>query len=84
MIALERAPDLKAAIAPVSFSVSIPTIDGMPLSRPSSRWQAAQVAASSAPRSLSAAMPRFALRIVRPTAIEAAMNCRTPDAFASL
>ena len=32
MIELERAPDLKAAIASaMSFSVSIPTIDGMPV-----------------------------------------------------
>ena len=51
MIRLGRSFDLKACIMPMSLSASNPAIDGMPLSRPSRRWQDAQDAASWAPRS---------------------------------
>src|SRR5580704_4262586 len=75
MIELERVPDLKAAIASASFSLSIPTIAGMPLSPPSRRWQDAHMAASWAPRSLSAVMPLSALRMTRPRAMVNTTDC---------
>src|SRR6516164_8287059 len=46
MIWLERAPDLKAAMTSANCFWFRPTIDGMPLSRPSMRWQDAHIAAS--------------------------------------
>src|ERR1700736_5655785 len=58
-------------------------IDGIPLSRPSRRWQAAHVAASSAPRSLSASALRFAANIAKLAAIESAMIWRILDALSS-
>src|SRR5260370_30219992 len=73
MIWLERSPDLKACIARVSVSSSSPMIDGIPLSRPSRRWQDAQVAASWAPRSLSATALRSVTKITKLAEIESAM-----------
>src|ERR1700736_2998000 len=58
-------------------------IDGIPLSRPSRRWQAAHVAASSAARSLSATALRFAANIAKLAAIESAMIWRILDALSS-
>ena len=66
-----------------SVSSSSPMIDGIPLSRPSRRWQDAQVAASWAPRSLSAAELRSATRITRLAAIESAMIWRILGALSS-
>src|SRR5882757_7628780 len=83
MIWLERSPDLKACIARVNVSSSSPMIDGIPLSRPSRRWQGAHVAASWAPRSLSATALRSATKITRLAEIESAMIWRILDALSS-
>src|ERR1700694_5454846 len=83
MIWLERSPDLKACIARISVSSSSPMIDGIPLSRPSRRWQDAHVAASWAPRSLSATALRSATKITRLADIESAMIWRIFDALSS-
>src|ERR1700736_6676741 len=58
-------------------------IDGIPVSRPSSRWQAALVAASAAPRSLSATALRLGANIAKLAAIESGMIWRILDALSS-
>src|SRR6266849_2286432 len=82
---IERSPDLKACNAPASFPSSSPMIDGIPSSRPSRRWHAAQVAASWAPRLLSAAKLSWVMRRtgVAQTQIWSAMSARARGAFPS-